>query len=180
MEVKGVDATSVLRTAFDLARLEPRREAVAYLDAMLHWHLVSADALREFIAAHPRWRGVRLAADRLKHSHPGAESPMETWLRLILVDEGLPTPVVNEPLHDDAGGFLCRPDLRIEHVLIEFDGDGHRNREVFVNDLQRQNRIVNAGYVVLRFTSADLRRPDLIADQVRRALRSRRSWSYAR
>ena len=41
-------------------------------------------------------------------------------------------------------------------VLVEFDGDVHRERGVFVNDLRRQNRLVAAGWVVLRFSSADV------------------------
>jgi very-short-patch-repair endonuclease len=44
---------------------------------------------------------------------------------------------------------------------VEFEGNVHRDRRVFVNDLRRQNRLIAAGRTVLRFTSADvLGRPD--------------------
>lgn len=41
-------------------------------------------------------------------------------------------------------------------VLVEFDGNVHRDRKVFVDDLRRQNALVLAGWTVLRFTSADV------------------------
>ena len=44
-------------------------------------------------------------------------------------------------------------------VLVEFDGDIHRERDVFVNDLRRQNLLVAAGWVVLRFTLCRRPRP---------------------
>lgn len=169
--IAGVRSTTPLRTAFDLARREPRIEAVACLDAMLHKHLVTTARLRAYVAEHQGWRGTKQALEVIRLGNPRAESPMESQLRIILVDAGLPAPVVNEPVHDAGGRFLARPDLRIRNVLIEFDGDVHRGRQVFVRDLRRQNRVVKAGFVVLRFSGSDvLHRPALIVEQVRSAL----------
>jgi very-short-patch-repair endonuclease len=56
-------------------------------------------------------------------------------------------------------------------VLVEFDGDVHRQRDVFVKDVRRQNRLIAAGWTVLRFTSADvLGRPEEVLAEIRRAL----------
>jgi very-short-patch-repair endonuclease len=56
-------------------------------------------------------------------------------------------------------------------VLVEFDGNVHRERRVFVDDLRRQNGIVLAGWTVLRFTSADvLGRPHEVIAAIRTAL----------
>ena len=45
------------------------------------------------------------------------------------------------------------------------------DRDVFVSDLRRQNRLVAAGWTVLRFTSADvLGRAHEVVVQIRRAL----------
>jgi very-short-patch-repair endonuclease len=77
-------------------------------------------------------------------------------------------------VRDHAGGFLGRADLAWpdRRVLVEFDGDVHRDRAVFVGDLRRQNRLVAAGWTVLRFSSADvLGRPDEVVREIRRALR---------
>src|SRR5947208_10069602 len=97
---------------------------------------------------------------------------METRLRLVLVLAGLPRPLAQVSLYDQRGGFLGRPDLLYpaQRVAVEYDGGIHRDR--LVEDNRRQNRLVNAGYRLLRFTAADLRdAPDRIAGQVRQALR---------
>ena len=166
--------TAPLLTAFDLARTEPGPEAVACVDALLHTGLVDEQALTGYVAAHPGWRGVRIAADVVARADHRAESPMESRLRVILLDGGLPRPAVNEPLHAPDGTFLARPDLRIRHVVVEYDGAVHRDASVFGHDLRRQNRLIEAGYTVLRYGAGDiaLRSAQIVA-QIRRALDDR-------
>jgi hypothetical protein len=171
MEIDGVPATTPVRTAFDLARLEPLADGVTCLDAMTSAGLVTVAEVEAYAVGCRGWRGVRRCAEALTHVDPAAESPMESRLRIALVLGGLPRPVVNQPLYAASGAFLARPDLRIEHVLIEFDGSVHRAADVFVRDLRRQNRLVEAGFTVLRYTADDvLRRPGYVVDQVRRAI----------
>jgi very-short-patch-repair endonuclease len=100
---------------------------------------------------------------------------METRLRWLLLKAGLPPPEVQTVLYDDSGNFLARADLYYPqaHLVIEFDGGNHRDR--LVSDDRRQNSLINAGYRILRFTSADIYgRPDSVAAQVRTAYRSGR------
>ena len=57
-------------------------------------------------------------------------------------------------------------------LVIEVDGwRAHKDKHAFLNDRRRQNRLVTAGYTVLRFTWDDLtqRRPSVLA-QICRAL----------
>jgi very-short-patch-repair endonuclease len=73
----------------------------------------------------------------------------------------------------DVDGIVGRADLAWpeQKVIVEFDGDIHRERDVFVRDARRQNRLMAAGWTVLRFTSADVfGRPDEVLAQIRRAL----------
>lgn len=94
---------------------------------------------------------------------------METRLRMLLVLGGLPRPEVQASIRDDQGNFLGRPDLlyRDRRLAIEFDGGNHRDR--LVEDNRRQNRIIGAGYRLLRFTATDVyRTPDSVVMQVRR------------
>jgi very-short-patch-repair endonuclease len=55
--------------------------------------------------------------------------------------------------------------------VIEFDGwRAHSSRGSFVHDRRRQNRLVAAGYVVLRFTWDDLmEQPGEVVRQIRLA-----------
>ena len=99
---------------------------------------------------------------------------MESVLRWLLLAAGLPAPVLQFVIRSPAGDFLGRADMAWpdKKVLVEFDGDGHRERDVFVKDLRRQNALVAAGWTVLRFTSADvLGRPDYVVTTIRAALR---------
>ena len=93
---------------------------------------------------------------------------METRLRWLLIQSGLPRPQVQAKLHDTNGRFVGRADLYYPQarLVIEYHGANHRDR--LVEDNKRQNLLVGAGYRLLRFTSAD--RPELIAGQVRKQL----------
>ena len=100
-----------------------------------------------------------------------SESPMETRLRLLLSMSGLPRPQVQAELYDRAGLFLARTDLYYprQRLAIEYDGAGHRTS--LETDNRRQNRLLEAGYRLLRFSAGDvLHRPAAVVSQVRRAL----------
>ena len=54
-------------------------------------------------------------------------------------------------------------------LILEYDGDNHRDR--LVEDNFRQNLLLNAGFRLLRFTAADVYgRPDVVEGMVRSAL----------
>jgi very-short-patch-repair endonuclease len=98
---------------------------------------------------------------------------MESLVRWLFHSGGLPAPELQYVVRDASGAFLARADFAwpLHRVLVEFDGDVHRERNVFVKDLRRQNLVVAAGWTMLRYTSADaLGRPDAMTEEVRRAL----------
>jgi very-short-patch-repair endonuclease len=98
---------------------------------------------------------------------------MESVLRWLVHAAGLPRPVLQHRVLDGRGRFLGRVDLAWpeRRVLVEFDGDGHRERRAFVADARRQNGLVGAGWTVLRFTGADVRgRPDAVVAEIAHAL----------
>ncbi|MBO0681874.1 MAG: hypothetical protein J2P45_01860 [Candidatus Dormibacteraeota bacterium] len=151
----------------DLGRWLPLVEAVVALDMALHARLVGLTDLRHYVEQHPRsWRGTRLRR-AIDLAEPATESPMETRLRLLLVLAGLPRPQVQVSLHDDRGRFLGRPDLYYPDQRLGLEYDGGTHRESLVQD----NRLLNAGIRLLRFSAADLHRaPESIVGQVRVAL----------
>ncbi|TMC02364.1 MAG: hypothetical protein E6J41_30265 [Chloroflexi bacterium] len=152
--VGGLPVTSALRTVVDLARRLPLVEAVVTADMALHGRLVQLAELRRFISADGRSKGIVQLRNVVDLAEPGAESPMETRLRLLLVLAGLPRPRVQVPLYDNRGRFLGRPDLYypLARLGLEYDGGTHRQ--------------------LLRFTAADLRgSPNAVVTQVRNALK---------
>jgi very-short-patch-repair endonuclease len=97
---------------------------------------------------------------------------METRLRWLLIQAGLPRPEVQTDLRNGAARFIGRADLYYPsaRLVLEYDGGYHRER--MTADNQRQNLLINAGYQVLRFTATDIyNRADVVAAQVRAALR---------
>jgi very-short-patch-repair endonuclease len=96
---------------------------------------------------------------------------METRLRWLLIQAGLPRPEVQTNLRAGGARPVARADLYYptKRLILEYDGGNHRDR--LVEDDRRQNLLVNAGFQLLRFTAADIySRPDVVVAQVRAAL----------
>lgn len=170
---RGLRATSALRTVFDLCCRPPLVEAVVVADMALHMRLVSLRVLRTHAATHPRWPGIVQLRRVLDLAEPAAESPMETRLRVLLVLAGLPRPRAQVSLHDERGRFLGWPDLCYPEQRLGIEYDGGTHRDSLAEDNRRQNRLLNAGYRLLRFTARDiLREPDTVVALVARQLRA--------
>lgn len=168
--IKGLSITGRVRTIADLGRRQTPAEALVALDMALQRRLITIDELTSWIGSHRGYRGLRRLREACELAEP-AESPMETRLRLLLVSNGLPRPRVQASIYDDSGGFIARPDLYFpdQHLAIEYDGSSHRTS--LVADNRRQNRILEAGYRLLRFTASDIfLRPASVVSQTRKAL----------
>jgi hypothetical protein len=170
--VRGLTVTSPSRTWIDLATCIPVQALLAVTDQMLARRF-PADEFPRVIARARGRRGVANARRVLAHADPKAGSPMESVLRWLILEAGLPRPVLQHVIRDDDGRFLAQVDLAWpdRRVLVEFDGDVHRERRVFVDDLRRQNGVVLADWKLLRYSSADvLGRPHAVLSTLGRAL----------
>lgn len=148
------------RAVADLLRRLPLVEAVVVADAAQHSGLTDVGTLHEELAAHARLRGVVQARRALHLSDPRAESPPESRLRLALGEVGLAA-VPQFVVLDARGRFVARVDLALPESRLALEHDGravHDRTDAFVADRRRQNALVAAGWTVLRFTAADLRR----------------------
>lgn len=172
VEIRGVRTTSITRTVADLAARLSLVEAVVIADAALHGGEVTLGELDAWATSHHRRRGIRKLRRVIEVAEPAAESPMESRLRMVLVNAGLPRPAAQVPIHDAHGEFLGRPDLyyATHRLGIEYDGDVHRS--TLAADNRRQNRLLSAGVKLLRFTASDVRgNAASIVDSVRMELR---------
>ncbi|MDG4769461.1 DUF559 domain-containing protein [Solwaraspora sp. WMMD792] len=192
----GIPLTTEVRTAFDLARSLPRADALAAVDALLHSRVLRREALASYVDFHAGLPGVRRVRELLPLVEALSESPMESRLRLLLHDAGLPRPTpqyeIRLPASDltpdartgaaasDArrrGRLLARVDLAYPQwrIAIEYEGDHHRERATFRRDVGRLNALRAAGWLVLRFTADDvLRQKDQLVRTVRQAIAERR------
>lgn len=172
--IAGVPVTTAVRTAFDLARHLPRRKAVARLDALAAATGVTAADVLPLIDRYKGARGVRRAQVALSLMDAGAQSPKETWLRLLVIDAGLPRPATQLIVHNGDYYPLAYLDLGWEEfmVAVEYDGDQHRSdRRQYVKDIGRITMLEDLGWIVIRVIAED--HPNDIVDRVNRALRQR-------
>jgi hypothetical protein len=173
--IDGVAVTSPARTALDLACWYPSTSAVAAIDALMRATEVKvADA--ELLAARYRGRrGLERARVSLDLIDAGAQSPKETWLRLVLVQAGLPRPQTQIPVRDEFGDVFAYLDMGWEDVkvAVEYDGEQHRSdRRQYTWDVRRLEMVERRGWILVRVVAGD--RPADILRRVR-AARARRT-----
>lgn len=171
VKVQGLPATSILRTLRDLCLRISLVEAVVILDMALHLRLTTTTALAQWAARSSGSQGVRQLRKALEFVEPASESPMETRLRMLLVLGGLPRPEVQVTIRDSWHRAVGRLDLYYKDRRLGLEYDGGQHREMLAEDNRRQNRLLEAGVRLLRFTAGDVfNTPDVVLAQVRSAL----------
>ncbi|MBX7269896.1 DUF559 domain-containing protein [Micromonospora sp. Llam7] len=174
--VAGIAVSDPRHTVAAVLLRAQRYAAVAVLDSALNRRLLTPDDLAAISALVRGRRGAVAARGYLAEADGRAQSPLETRTRLRCVDGRVPPDVLQLEVRDDDGYLLGIGDLgwRRARVIAEADGGGpHSAPEAVFADRRRQNRLVNAGWTVLRFTWADTLRSDYIPDLVRQALTAR-------
>ncbi|HZQ34035.1 MAG TPA: hypothetical protein VFB19_20150 [Mycobacterium sp.] len=166
--------TTPERTAFDIGRRGRFDDAVARLDALGHATGVKADDVLRLAGDHPGVRGLRQLHAALDLYDPGAASPKETWLRLLVIRAGYPRPQTQIPVWDPLDRRWYYLDLGWENLQIamEYEGDQHRTDPVqFAKDVRRYERLPELGWKTIRVTRGD--RAGGVLDRLQRAWESR-------
>lgn len=158
--IGGVPSTAPARTALDLACRNPIVKSVAAIDALARateLDIAEAELLAERYRAH---RNIRRARQALKLVDAGAESPRETWLRLLLIEAGYPRPHTQIPVYDEYGELVAVLDMGWDDikVAVEYEGDHHRtDRRQFNRDIARYETVtIDCGWIVVRVTAEDV------------------------
>ena len=170
VSIKRLRATALPCTLAGLCLQRPTVDALVALDMAVCAGLTDAAALGRYADAAKGRAGAGRLRSLAVFAAP-AESPMETRLRWLLIQAGLPCPEVQTNLRDGKARFVGRADLYYPaaKLILEFDGGNHRER--LVEDDRRQNLLINGGFRLLRFTAADIHnRPEVVEAQVRGAL----------
>lgn len=155
--IAGLRATTPARTALDLACRYPVERAVAAIDALARatdLELSEVDSLGERYRGR---RGIARARVALPLVDKGAESPRETWLRLLLIRAGFPRPQTQIPVYE-YGALIACLDMgwRDIKLAVEYEGDHHRtDQRQFNKDIRRAETLTEIGWTVVRVTAAD-------------------------
>lgn len=168
--VADVAVTTPLRTAWDVATLEPLGTAVAALDAMVRAESVSASQLVTMAERGTgRW-GITKVRRAVPLVDARAESAPESRVRVALVLAGL-GPVPQFQVVQD-GIEIARVDLGFPgaRLAVEYEGAYHFDEDQIVRDDARYARLRAAGWTVIRLAAHDLRDLDAVVTRVRAAL----------
>ena len=156
--VDGLHHTSPVRTAWDTAATESTATAVGVLDAMLRSDAVGEADLRALLeSGSGRW-GVTRARTALGLCDRRSQSPPESWVRVACALAGLPAPIPQYEVHA-AGAWLAQVDLAWpgHRVIVEYEGAYHFDGVQIVKDDGRYERLIAAGWTVIRLAAHDLR-----------------------
>jgi very-short-patch-repair endonuclease len=167
--VRGLPVATPARAGFDMARHLPTTTAVTHLDSLARATAFTRQDLMHLVARYRGVRGNKHARTAVDLMDAGAESPKESWLRLLLINGGLPRPVTQIRVTD--GRSVAYLDMGWEKpmVALEYDGDHHRaDRRQYVKDIRRAEMVDRLGWRVIRVVNED--RPYDIIDRARRAL----------
>ncbi len=181
--LNGVRITSPARTWLDLAHHLPLHDLVAAGDYLVNCHgpdhpfpcepICTLEELRRVTMNHPKKKGKLQALSALELMRPGADSPQETKMRLLLLEHGLPEPELNVVLFDDGGYPVLWPDAayRSSRISLQYDGGVHGEELQYQKDIDRGARTAKLGWTEVRIGAKDLRgmRPAVVA-KVREAL----------
>jgi hypothetical protein len=168
--VDDVPVSSPLRTAWDVAALEPLGTAVAALDAMVGSGTVSMNALVARLEGSAGHWGITRVRRAFGLVDPRAESSPESKVRVALVLAGLaPVPQFHVLHH---GEFLAKVDFAWPEakLVVEYEGAHHFSAERIIADDQRYAALIAAGWRIIRLHAPDLGNLDGVVRRVRDAL----------
>lgn len=169
----GIPVTGPGRTVFDCLRLLPEDAAMRVMDRAIQqgWTTFGevVGRVHDHAGRHGAPRLARLIRDAGGGSHSAAERRAAGLLRSARITGWAPNAQIR-----DAAGLIGYGDLvfAAARLVVELDGWAfHSDLDRFQRDRTRQNRLVAAGWTVLRFTWADLHdRPEAVIATIRAAL----------
>lgn len=179
-QVRGLWVTRIERTLVDLAAELSADELEKQVDDALRRRLTQPRRIQacfKRLRAKGRHGVARFGQvlDRRQGSLQRTETDDELRLLGVLVEAGLRPMTQHEVPW--AEGRTYRLDLAFPSVKVGLEMDGyasHGSRRQWAQDQTRTNVLVKLGWVVLRFTRADLENPEEVVSTVRQTLAARR------
>lgn len=182
----GIPTTDVARTLLDLGRFVGDVRLLRAIEwcrreGKTDWSTLVSTLARHARKGRPGIRRLR----RLIVAHADrkeiTDSDFELLALALLAEVGLPTPVLHHLVTED-GRFIAEVDLAYPQwrIAIELDGAVHLESDVRERDLPRQNDLVLAGWIVLRFSWRRFaEHPEEVTAEIRAAIRSRSALHVA-
>ena len=165
-QVRGLTATTVAKTAVDLAREQSCEAGVCVVDSALA--VASRADVDAALDACTGMSGCSAARRIVAFADGRSESIGESRTRVYLQRFGFPPFELQVTLRH--GAFVCRPDFLLDGVIVEFDGRmKYTSEQVLFEEKKRHDELMSLGWTIARLTWADLA-SDAGAVKVRRAM----------
>ena len=177
--IDGIDTTSVLRTLLDLGTVVDQMTLSLAVNRAIVTRKTTVLRLLAVVDVGPRMgqRGIgplRGVLDHFRIDREACESKLESLLDEAVAAQRLPT---HRQHRANVAGRRYRMDFAWpDHmVFVEVDGLAeHTERRAFDRDRRRQNDLVAAGWLPLRYTWTDLtQRPDEVVAEIVAVLTTR-------
>ncbi len=171
--VDGIPVTTIARTVADLTDVLPGRAVERVLEQGAVMEVLDGRALEDQVTRHRRGACLGQLLDRGRIDAP-TESDLEERFLLLCRAAGFPEPERQVYLDPHDGGPMVRADFlwREKRLIIETDSARfHGTRSSFESDRRRDQRLILAGWRVIRITWRQItERPDEVVALLRRLL----------
>lgn len=178
--IGGIACTGVERTILDCAAVATLRHVELLAEAAIRKRMTSWISLRSTLERHSEHGRngcgrLRELLDRRAGSPKVTLSDFSLLVRNLLVDAGIPQPVVEYPVTDQNGDHILAVDLAWPRWKRAWELDGlafHGGRTDHERDRRKRNRLVEQGWMVQEILwSMYEQSPEQLVDQARRFLR---------
>ncbi|MFU8841937.1 MAG: type IV toxin-antitoxin system AbiEi family antitoxin [Nitriliruptoraceae bacterium] len=162
-EIDGLPVTDPARTLLDLAATCQAAALAELAVAALRIDPRILQRIDTVLDRNPTARGrgnLRDARATLGSDGDQARAEVEIAAVVHLLEAGLPRPVLGHRVHDQHGHLIAVLDLAYPERRLGIEIDGfrwHRSPARKLADEQRQNRLVVAGWTILRFSATAVR-----------------------
>jgi hypothetical protein len=163
----GIWMSTRSRTWLDLARILPLNDLIALGDQLIRTPrhdfegrtapYASIAEIQAMVGRHPNLQGIVRARQALELMRIGSDSAPETFLRLAMMDAGLPEPELQVRLRPgDSHSPSADLGFRRRRIAVQYDGGHHLLEPQRLSDRRRNKAFEAAGWTVLVFDRIDL------------------------
>ena len=183
--VNDVPVTTPIRAALEMTTITSVECALVTVDGILRSTGARPSDLRGMADQVRHWPNSLATNMVVRLADPRHESAGESRTAYLLWARGIPKPVPQLEILDEQGRIVARVDFAWPEfgAFLEFDGnvkyptDEHALKKVLLAEKRREELICQlTGWVCIRVTWEDLRRPELLARRIRNVLAGRKAF----
>lgn len=178
----GLRVTTEIRSNLDSLAILPIDDARDLLAWLVPRRRLARTDIEDHLAGQPHVVGNSQLRTLWRESASGALSVAEQRAHQVLITAGIAGWEANATV-SDARGIVGSVDIlfRAARIVVEIDGARAHGGEAFRRDRERQNRLIAAGYLVLRYTWHHVtREPHVMVREIRHLLATREHERPAR